>query len=157
MRGMNVYGHLTINMGKYNSLCFTMIALLVFTMLSGCISNDEGKQDSNGDYPITDGIIQTEQSSGNIRIAGSSTVYPLATGWAEGFREEVGSIQVSVASGGSGVGASAVCSTSNDHVDIGSMSRTFKPIEATLESGTRYFSCNQAILFSPKCQLLWMV
>ena len=118
-----------------------MMALLVFTMLSGCISNDEGKQESNGDYPITDGNTQIEQSSGSIRISGSSTVYPLATGWAEGFREEIGSIQVSVASGGSGVGASAVCSTSNDHVDIGSMSRTFKPIEATLESGTRYFSC----------------
>ena len=118
-----------------------MMALLVFTMLSGCISNDEGKQESNGDYPITDGSTQIEQSSGSIRISGSSTVYPLATGWAEGFREQIGSIQVSVASGGSGVGASAVCSTSNDHVDIGSMSRTFKPIEATLESGTRYFSC----------------
>ena len=95
-----------------------MMALLVFTMLSGCISNDEGKQESNGDYPITDGSTQIEQSSGSIRISGSSTVYPLATGWAEGFSEEIGSIQVSVASGGSGVGASAVCSTSNDHVDM---------------------------------------
>ena len=138
---MNLYGHFTSIMEKCNFRCFTMMALLVFTMLSGCISNDEGKQESNGDYPITDGSTQIEQSSGSIRISGSSTVYPLATGWAEGFREEIGSIQVSVASGGSGVGASAVCSTSNDHVDIGSMSRTFKPIEATLESGTRYFSC----------------
>lgn len=138
---MNLHAHYTLTMEKYYFRCFTIMALLVFTMLSGCISNDEGKQDSNGDYSVTDGSTQIEQSSGNIRIAGSSTVYPLATGWAEGFREEIGSIQVSVASGGSGVGASAVCSTSNDHVDIGSMSRTFKPIEATLESGTRYFSC----------------
>ena len=91
---MNLHAHYTLTMEKYYSRCFTIMALLVFTMLSGCISNDEGKQDSNGDYSVTDGSTQIEQSSGNIRIAGSSTVYPLATGWAEGFREELSLIHI---------------------------------------------------------------
>jgi|TARA_B100001248_G_scaffold5570_1_gene3961 phosphate transport system substrate-binding protein len=113
--------------------------LFLIAPLAGCVSENE---DSDAGGRTFIGGQNTDSAS--IKIAGSSTVYPLATGWIEDFTELNPDISASVALGGSGAGAAAVCSTGNDHVEIGSMSRTFKPIEATLVDGERFFNCKSS-------------
>ncbi|CAK8997648.1 unnamed protein product, partial [Durusdinium trenchii] len=66
-----------------------------------------------------------------LTVAGSSTVYPVVSGWAS-----VPSIQsaysLTVEGGGSSTGARRVCAPYNDstHVDIGTMSRNWRDKEA---------------------------
>src|SRR5687767_15921652 len=79
-------------------------------LLAGCASN--------GGNPSTGG------PTGTLQQAGSSTVFPIAEAWAEDLSKT--GIQVTVAGGGSGAGASKLCAK---EVDLGDLSRKMKPAE----------------------------
>ena len=101
-----------------------MITLTVLSAgLAGCIGGDD----------------DTEQKT--INIAGSSTVYPVASAWAQSYSASNADYTVTVAGGGSGAGASKVCSTDADSVHIGDMSRDWKSSEATVGEDGYTFSC----------------
>ena len=101
-----------------------MITLTVLTAgLAGCIGGDD----------------DTEQKT--INIAGSSTVYPVASAWAQAYSASNSDYTVTVAGGGSGAGASKVCSTDADSVHIGDMSRDWKSSEASVGEDGYTFSC----------------
>ncbi|MCX8053551.1 MAG: phosphate ABC transporter substrate-binding protein [Armatimonadetes bacterium] len=63
---------------------------------------------------------------GNLKIAGSTTVLPLATKWAEEFMSKFPDVNISVSGGGTGVGISSLM---NGTCDIASASREAKPKE----------------------------
>lgn len=65
--------------------------------------------------------------SGDIAVAGSSTVYPLAEALAERFNEEGFSGQITIASVGSGAGFERFCTTGE--TDIANASRAIKEAE----------------------------
>ena len=69
--------------------------------------------------------------AGDITIAGSSTVLPLAEAWAE-YYNRCSDISITVEGGGSSTGAGRVCANSEKGtpVDIGDMSRDWKISEA---------------------------
>lgn len=71
------------------------------------------------------GLAGCTGGGADIVQAGSSTLLPAATLWADGFNDETGAV-VSVAGGGSGAGASGLCS---GKVDVGDMSRPMKDSE----------------------------
>ena len=73
---------------------------------------------------------------GSIKIAGSSTVLPLAEIWAEYYQENCEGVTITVESGGSGGGAGRVCANSakGTPVDIGDMSRDWKSTEGTVDA-----------------------
>ena len=101
-----------------------MITLTVLSAgLAGCIGGDD----------------DTEQKT--INIAGSSTVYPVASAWAQAYSASNSDYTVTVAGGGSGAGASKVCSTDADSVHIGDMSRDWKSSEASVGEDGYTFSC----------------
>ncbi|CAE7887663.1 sphX, partial [Symbiodinium necroappetens] len=72
-------------------------------------------------------------SCSEIKVAGSSTVFPVANGWANAM-ENASNITITIEGGGSSSGARRVCKdrTDPDHVDIGDMSRNWKSSEALL-------------------------
>ena len=84
--------------------------------------------------------VDGESETISISIAGSSTVKPVADAWAEAHMAVSADTRITVAGGGSGAGASRVCSTDNDHVDIGDMSRDWRSSEAT-DNGDGTFTC----------------
>jgi phosphate transport system substrate-binding protein len=96
-----------------------VVALLTTLTLAGC------SQTADGDPAIygtrTGGTIQ----AGVINQAGSSTVLPLAEVWADDFGSHRG-VDVRVAGGGSGAGATGLC---NGTLDLGDMSREMRPSE----------------------------
>jgi len=88
--------------------------------LAGCTSNPDsgGSGDSGGD---------SDQLSGTIDIAGSSTVFPLATAFAETFQQEHSDVDINVQSTGSGGGfANFFCP---GETDFNNASRPIKPEE----------------------------
>ena len=91
--------------------------------LAGCIGGDDDSEEKT------------------INIAGSSTVYPVASAWAQAYSASNADYTVTVAGGGSGAGASKVCSTDADSVHIGDMSRDWKSSEATVGADGYTFSC----------------
>lgn len=96
-----------------------LAAALVAVLLAGCSTTGGGDVAIYGD---ADGGTLTD---GQIRQAGSSTVYPLAELWAQDFGQARG-IQFSVEGGGSGAGASKLCAK---EVDLGDLSRQMKDSE----------------------------
>jgi ABC-type phosphate transport system substrate-binding protein len=94
--------------------------------------------------------VVTSQECGplsEIQVAGSSTVFPMAKAWALGYRAQCG-VSVTVAGGGSTIGARRVCGRSLDTgaapVDIGAMSRKWTVAEATAtDANGGYFACLQ--------------
>ena len=67
--------------------------------IAGCTSNPEsGGSDGSGDSS------GSEQLSGTIDIAGSSTVFPLATAFAETFQQDHSEVNINIQSTGSGGG-----------------------------------------------------
>ncbi len=94
----------------------TIIMILMTTGLAGCLGDGETED--------------VEQKT--INIAGSSTVFPVASAWAQAYSTANDDHTVTVAGGGSGAGASKVCSTDADSVNIGDMSRGWKDSEARL-------------------------
>lgn len=95
----------------------TMTAFVALA-LSGCTG---GASDAEIYGTATGGTLQ----NGIIKQAGSSTVLPIAEIWAEDFGLARG-VQVQVAGGGSGAGASGLCA---GELDIGDMSRLIKSSE----------------------------
>ena len=78
------------------------------------------------------GLFLTSQicSAEQIKVAGSSTVFPVANAWAS----ELSSLEISIEGGGSSSGARRVCAPLSDpsSVDVGDMSRDWKSSEALL-------------------------
>ena len=85
----------------------TIVLILMTTGLAGCLGGGETED--------------VEQKT--INIAGSSTVFPVASAWGQAYSTANDDYTVTVAGGGSGAGASKVCSTDADSVNIGDMSR----------------------------------
>ena len=81
--------------------------------------------------------------AGDITIAGSSTVLPLAEAWAEVYDNSCGDTSITVEGGGSSSGAGRVCANSEKGtpVDIGDMSRDWKSSEADRNSDGYTMSC----------------
>lgn len=109
---------------KKNGMAWTIVLTLMVAGLAGCLGGDD-----------EDNEIKT------INIAGSSTVYPVASAWGQAFMASNSDYSVTVAGGGSGAGASKVCSTDTDSVHIGDMSRDWKESEATVNSDGYTFDC----------------
>ena len=96
------------------------------------ISEMKGRLGSTGDQG---------HPGGTINIAGSSTVFPVASAWGQAFSQANSQFTVTVAGGGSGAGASKVCSTDTDSVHIGDMSRGWKDSEATVSEDGYTYNC----------------
>ncbi|MBL6882712.1 MAG: substrate-binding domain-containing protein, partial [Candidatus Poseidoniaceae archaeon] len=90
-----------------NGMAWTIVLTLMMASLAGCLGGDAEEE--------------TEQKT--INIAGSSTVFPVASAWGQAYSAADTDYTVTVAGGGSGAGASKVCSTDSDSVHIGDMSR----------------------------------
>ncbi|MGB0787818.1 MAG: PstS family phosphate ABC transporter substrate-binding protein, partial [Candidatus Poseidoniaceae archaeon] len=126
-----------------------LIALMMVSALAGCLGNDDDDSDdssnSNNNNDNTNNTTTVVDDTGidvgtvtcgpdgSIKIAGSSTVLPLAEIWAEYYQENCEGVTITVESGGSGGGAGRVCANSakGTPVDIGDMSRDWKDTEAT--------------------------
>jgi phosphate transport system substrate-binding protein len=83
-----------------------MVLTLAFTMVVGCGSNndettEEGTNASDNNQAAEE---NKEELSGDVIIAGSSTVYPITVLAAETFMEENPGVNISVASTGTGGG-----------------------------------------------------
>ena len=110
---------------KKHAKTLTIIMILMTTGLAGCL----------GDGDTED----VEQKT--INIAGSSTVFPVASAWGQAYSNANDDYTVTVAGGGSGAGASKVCSTDADSVNIGDMSRGWKDSEASVGADGYTYSC----------------
>ncbi len=114
-------------MMKKNGKVWTIVLLMITMSLAGCLDGD------------TDTTDTTEQQT--INIAGSSTVFPVASAWGQAYSDANSDYTVTVAGGGSGAGASKVCSTDSDSVHIGDMSRDWKSSEADAGEDGFTFEC----------------
>ena len=108
---------------KKYGITLMMTLTILSAGLAGCIGGDDDSEEKT------------------INIAGSSTVYPVASAWAQAYSASNADYTVTVAGGGSGAGASKVCSTDADSVHIGDMSRDWKSSEATVGADGYTFSC----------------
>ncbi|MEK6975761.1 MAG: phosphate ABC transporter substrate-binding protein PstS family protein [Candidatus Thermoplasmatota archaeon] len=118
----------------FRTFALVAVSALALTTLAGCSSNQppadggaSSTQTNDNDAAIFGTHTGGTLKSGEINQAGSSTVYPLAEAWAEEFGGER-NLQIKVAGGGSGVGASKLCAK---EIDLGDMSRTMKDAEKT--------------------------
>ena len=84
-------------------LVLAMMASLAF-VVAACGDDDEG----NGEA-ATNGETSSEELSGEIRIDGSSTVFPFAQAAAELFNEEQPGVQITVGQSGTGGGFEKFC------------------------------------------------
>ena len=109
---------------KKNSKALAITVTLLIASLAGCIGEET-----------------SEDEQKTINIAGSSTVFPVASAWAQAYSGANADYTVTVAGGGSGAGASKVCSTEADAVNIGDMSRGWKESEATVGEDGYTYSC----------------
>jgi phosphate transport system substrate-binding protein len=90
-----------------------LLAVLIGSLLAGCIG---GGDDDGGDSGL----------SGTLKLAGSTTVQPIATAAAEEFMSMNPDVVVTVQGGGSGTGVTQVAQGT---VDIGNASREVKASE----------------------------
>ena len=114
-------------------------------------TEDDGTCEYDDDETSTDfaGISGFDSSSiecgptGDISIAGSSTVFPVANLWAEAYQKYCNGIAITLEGGGSGAGAGRVCDNSEKGtaVDIGDMSRGWKTSEASVRSDGYTYDC----------------
>ncbi len=109
---------------KKNGMAFTLVLTLLAAGLAGCLGGDDAEDEEK-----------------TINIAGSSTVFPVASAWGQAYSQANDGYTVTVAGGGSGAGASKVCSTDSDSVHIGDMSRGWKDSEATVASDGYTYNC----------------
>ena len=89
-----------------------LVAILALALLAAC-GDDEGDASGDGATDATenaggDGEIDYGSLSGNIRIDGSSTVFPISEAVAEEF-SRVSDVRVNVAFSGTGGGFEAFC------------------------------------------------
>ena len=114
-------------------------------------TEDDGTCEYDDEETSTDfaGISGFDSSSiecgptGDISIAGSSTVFPVANLWAEAYQKYCNGIAITLEGGGSGAGAGRVCDNSEKGtaVDIGDMSRGWKTSEASVRSDGYTYDC----------------
>jgi phosphate transport system substrate-binding protein len=115
--------------------------------LAGCTTSESGGDgggngDGNGGETTADGGDQ--QLSGDIAIAGSSTVFPIASAVAEEFQKEHSEVNISVQSTGSGGGfQNFFC---KGETDFNNASRPIKKEEESLceEGGVEWVELNVA-------------
>jgi len=112
---------------KKNGMAWTLVLTLMLAGLAGCLGGDDDDESSEG--------------TKTINIAGSSTVFPVASAWGQAYSAANSDYTVTVAGGGSGAGASKVCSTDSDSVHIGDMSRDWKSSEAEAGEDGFTFEC----------------
>eukprot|EP00439_Symbiodinium_sp_Y106_P040540 s2809_g4.t6 len=93
------------------------------------------------------GIVFFRYVSGQteIKVAGSSTVFPVANAWANGV-QNVSNFAITIEGGGSSTGARRVCKdrADPDHVDIGDMSRNWQSSEALLLDDDYTWECHSS-------------
>ena len=75
---------------KKNGMAWTLVLTLMIASLAGCLGGDDDE----------------EVEEKTINIAGSSTVFPVASAWGQAYSEANSDYTVTVAGGGSGAGAS---------------------------------------------------
>jgi phosphate transport system substrate-binding protein len=98
-------------------LNLTVLMASAAVAIAGC-----GKPASNN----TSSSAGNPGEAGSITVTGSTTVLPLSQAWAENFMKIAGNPSVSVSSGGSGVGITALI---NGTTDIAQSSRAMKSEE----------------------------
>lgn len=89
-------------------LLLLAIFTLAFSLIVGCGKGNENTQEENGQTPTTPETTTPAEEkpslSGEIVIAGSSTVYPITVLAAESFMDENPDVNISIASTGTGGG-----------------------------------------------------
>ena len=119
-------GETEIRMMKNKKMIAMMLTMsMLAAAFAGCLGGDE----------------EDEIEEKTINIAGSSTVFPVASAWGQAYSEADTDYTVTVAGGGSGAGASKVCSTDSDSVHIGDMSRGWKSSEADVGADGYTYKC----------------
>ncbi|MYL33460.1 phosphate ABC transporter substrate-binding protein PstS family protein [Pontibacillus yanchengensis] len=118
-------------MKSFKNLALLLTLVFALTALVACGSSeggdsaegsgDEGQADSNG----SEGG-ESEELSGTVKVAGSSTVYPMAVYIAEQYQREQSSVQVTVDSIGSGGGFKK---STKGEIDLSNASRKIKKEE----------------------------
>ncbi|WP_410766709.1 PstS family phosphate ABC transporter substrate-binding protein [Haloferax sp. DFSO60] len=94
--------------------------------LAGCTESNTGGSEG-GDSEDSESGSESEGLSGEINIAGSSTVFPLATAMAERFQSDHSEVSINIQSTGSGGGfANYFCT---GQTDFNNASRPIKPEE----------------------------
>lgn len=107
------------------------VLLLVLALLTACSGTPaaeapaEPAEEPTEEVATTDGAVG-DDISGELDIAGSTTVQPLVELLAETYGEQFPNVELNIDAGGSGVGIQAV---QNGDVDIGMSSRSVKPEE----------------------------
>lgn len=94
-------------------------------------------------FLLLNGSASAVKCGGDLSIAGSSTVLPVAEKWAAAYMELCPETTVTVESGGSSAGAGRVCDNPErgEAVDIGNMSRDWKTSEARELQDGYTFDC----------------
>lgn len=95
------------------------LALTVMVAVVGCAKSEEPKTEGNK-------TESTEKASGTVKVAGSTSVQPLAEELAQAFGEKNPDIKVDVAGGGSSAGIKAA---QDKTANIGTSSRELKEEE----------------------------
>src|SRR6187402_2091367 len=80
-----------------------LLALVLAVGAAGCGRDDEESGSTNASATGSD-TGSGEELSGSVEVDGSSTVGPLTTAAAEGFREEQSGVNVTVGTSGTGGG-----------------------------------------------------
>jgi phosphate transport system substrate-binding protein len=130
-------------MMRKNMMSVLVILTLLGAAFAGCTGDDDTTTDTTTDNTGTNDATTdtTTDESYVINIAGSSTVFPVASAWAQAYDAANSNYNVVVAGGGSGAGASKVCSTDTDRVNIGDMSRGWKDFEVIVASDGYTYEC----------------
>jgi phosphate transport system substrate-binding protein len=104
-----------------------LLALVLAVGATGCGREDDS--DANAASPSTGSDTgATEELSGSVEVDGSSTVGPLTTAAAEGFREEQPGVNVTVGIAGTGGGFERFCAGETD------ISNASRPIDEEEEA-----------------------
>ncbi|CAE6949870.1 sphX, partial [Symbiodinium natans] len=92
-------------------------------------------------------VFQAVSGQIEIKVAGSSTVFPVANAWANSM-DNASSFAITIEGGGSSSGARRVCKHRGDpdHVDVGDMSRNWKESEALLLDDGYTWECRSSLV-----------
>jgi phosphate transport system substrate-binding protein len=93
-----------------------LLALVLAVGAAGCGRDDEESGSTNASATGSD-TGSGEELSGSVEVDGSSTVGPLTTAAAEGFREEQSGVNVTVGTSGTGGGFERFCAGETDISD----------------------------------------
>ena len=116
---------------KKNGLLKRMAAIascvvLTMTMITGCGKAQNNGSGNDSENSVNNGAGQSEELSGSILLAGSTSMEKLATALAESFMEKYPGTMVSAEFTGSSAGVEAVLAGTSD---IGNASRNLKESE----------------------------